>query len=1037
LSVFFEIEFAAALLSKTIRKPMKKTLLKNKALRLSALSLAVSFCFASTSFAQNSEGSIYGRLPAKAQITITNLENGSTRSVQTENDGSYNISRLQPGRYKVSAGAKTQEVTVTTGSGTEVKFADVNSGATVVVTGSRVRQAIDMSSTESNTVFSAAEIAALPVGRNTTAVALLAPGTVQGSAGLGNLASIGGASVAENAYYINGLDVTNIRNFLSYISLPFEAIGEQQIKTGGYGAEFGRSLGGVINLTTKSGTNTWKGGASFFLNPKSLLKVKPKNIIDSELYGDSKTPTRYRSFGHDNSSETVNGNVYLGGPIIKDKLFVFGMLTTSVTNGESFGRTTSGTSHSQSPQGLVKFDFLPSAEHRFEITAIGNKPSSESNTYNNSATQDYSLTHNGTPTLVESASSSSMISGKYTGYITDNFTVSALVGGVKEFGGRQTNLPPKKNFDCPQVYDKDVNYLGCWNLNGVSSDLDPKAPANSDTRKSGRLDLEYNLGTHTLRAGYDAQKFTTAQAGSITYSGGKYYRYFNSAKGTVNNVTNAVPAGGEYVRLRTSGVGSGIFDVINTAKYIEDSWKVTPNVLVNGGLRWESFENKNSKGESFVKKDNLLAPRFGGAWNVFGDGQTKIYGNLGRYYIPVASNTNVRSTRFEYSNEQYFTFTGKDPRTMAPVTLGPEIGKAITSGDLTAPDPGKVADTKLNPMSQDEIILGFQQAISKNLAIGAKYNHRTVNNGMDDFCGTTGIGLWMKANGYTKFNANSLATCMLMNPGKDLNINADVANNGVLVPVTIPNSYLKLPKYSRTYDDLQFTVDRPFDGKWSLSGSYTLSKNRGTSEGYVTSNTDQADAGVTAEFDFASLTDGNFGPTPNQRTHSLKVFGVYAINDSFTVSFNSSLVSGKPITCLGGPPTDAWDYLGANGGTKGGAGSWGFGGAYYCLNGQFKTNADGTKTAISAVVPRGSVGRLPWTKTFDVSGTYKLKTDKGIFILSASIFNLFNFQTVQTVYENKDYSASTQAEGRVNLNYLQPSSYQGPRSARISARYEF
>ena len=48
----------------------------------------------------------------------------------------------------------------------------------------------------------------------------------------------------------------------------------------------------------------------------------------------------------------------------------------------------------------------------------------------------------------------------------------------------------------------------------------------------------------------------------------------------------------ENMYARTAGAGSGIFDVINSAKYIEDSWKVSPNVLINGGLRWESFENK-------------------------------------------------------------------------------------------------------------------------------------------------------------------------------------------------------------------------------------------------------------------------------------------------------------------------------------------------------------------------------------------------------------------------------------------------------------
>ncbi|MFZ6800656.1 TonB-dependent receptor [Undibacterium sp. Di24W] len=1006
---------------------MKTNLFKSKHLQRSAISIAISFCFSSAVLAQSSEGSIFGRAPAKSQISITNLDTGAKRHIQAESDGSYTFPKLQPGRYQVNSGSITKEVLVSTGTGTEISL---NDSATVVVTGSRTRSPIDMSSTENNSVFTAAEIQAMPVARNTTAVAMLTPGTVQGSAGLGNLASIGGASVAENAYYINGFDVTNIRNFVSYINLPFEAIAEQQVKTGGYGAQYGRSLGGVISMTTKSGTNTWKGGVSTYYNPESFLKAKPKNIVDQELYGTNKVPTRYISFGRENLSKTITNNAYLGGPIIKDKLFIFGLFSNSINNSESFGRTTNSKDHSQSPSGVIKIDFLPTADHRFEMTALSNKPTNYTNIYTNPTDQDYSLTHNGAPDFQTFESSSKALMGKYTGYITDNFNISAQVGKVETLNSIRTNKN-QKGRDCPWVLDWQLNPLGCYDPNNNGSERDPKAPPDGDLRKSARLDLEYTWGSHTIRGGYDAQKFTTSQAGSVQSSGGIYYRYYRSTDGSVNNVPNVVKPGEEFVRVRLAASGSGVYDVINVAKFVEDSWKVSPDILVNTGLRWESFDNQTNGGKSFVKADNLLAPRIGAAWNVFGDGNTKVFGNIGRYFIPVASNTNVRATRYEYNNQRFYTFTGKDPRTAAPITLGPEVGFAQLTGSTVEPNPGTVADTKLKPMSQNEFIIGIQQSISKDLAVGIKFDHRKVTDGMDDFCGTTGIGQFMKEKGYTKFNPNTLATCVLMNPGRDLNLNIDVANNGVLVPVTIPNSYIRLAKYERTYNDMQLTLDRPFDGKWGLSGSYTYSRSRGSSEGYVSSNNDQIDAGVTSEFDFASLTDGIYGPTPNERTHSFKAFGTYVFNDAFSMGFNASLVSGRPITCLGNVPTTVWDYLGAGGTTKGGSGSYGSG--YYCLNGQF----DAKGVAQSSLIPRGSLGNLSWTKTFDISGSYKLKLERGMLTFSASIFNLFNFQTAQTINEYKDYSQSTQAAGRINKNYGLPTSYQSPRSARLSARYEF
>ena len=77
----------------------------------------------------------------------------------------------------------------------------------------------------------------------------------------GGGASFGGGGASENAYYINGFPVTNPLTQLGASELPFGAIAQAQVLTGGFGAEFGRSVGGVVNITTKSGTNNWEAGA--------------------------------------------------------------------------------------------------------------------------------------------------------------------------------------------------------------------------------------------------------------------------------------------------------------------------------------------------------------------------------------------------------------------------------------------------------------------------------------------------------------------------------------------------------------------------------------------------------------------------------------------------------------------------------------------------------------------------------------------------------------------------------------------------------
>src|SRR5690606_22380716 len=213
---------------------------------------------------------------------------------------------------------------VSSGSGSNVSFVAAASSSATALDAVEVRgfagavNPIDGSSVESVTILTEAQLDRLPVRRNATDVALLAPGTVRGDNRFGNLASFGGSSVAENVYYVNGFNVTNIVTGTAFNQVPFEAVQEQQMKTGGYGAEFGRSLGGVINVTTKQGTNEWKGGVSLFWSPDSLAKGTPF------AYDPTRSGT-YRIVDTGSKTDSFVYNLYGGGPLIKDRLFFFGL----------------------------------------------------------------------------------------------------------------------------------------------------------------------------------------------------------------------------------------------------------------------------------------------------------------------------------------------------------------------------------------------------------------------------------------------------------------------------------------------------------------------------------------------------------------------------------------------------------------------------------------------------------------------------------------------------------------------------------------
>lgn len=964
--------------------------------------------------AQGVEGSIFGRARVGAMVSTTNLDTGQTRQLVVPPDGRFHFARLGPGRYSVKTGGVERVLSLTMASSAEVDFGVEE----VVVMGTRRQQAIDFNSVESNTLLTQEQIRAMPVAREINAVSLLAPGAVRGDKDLGgNLPSFGGASVAENAWYINGFDVTNMRNFMSYAVLPFDAIAQQQLKTGGYGAEYGRSLGGVTSLVTRRGTNNWQSGAAVYLTP-SALRARGKDVENLD------EPGNYLVRQSDNRVSDLWVNVYTGGPIVKDRLFVFALVEGQREDTSTFAKGTSKRTISGLPNAVLKLDGLITDDHVVEFTGVTQHGRNRVQDFTSST--PYSASHDGPARKSWDMARGNLMIGKYTGYLGDQLTVSALVGKMDAPNAITTGARVA-NLTCPVVLDVNLDAIGCWTQPFPGPKLrDPKAPPDGDTRKGSRFDAEWVLAGHTLRAGVDTVQFNSQSAGVNDYSGGYYYRYFVSPTGTVNGVANAVAPGAQYVRRRESTSTSGAYEVINTALYLEDSWKLDKNLLLYAGLRSESFNNKNADGLSFVKADNLLAPRLGFAWNVNGDATQKLFASAGRYYIPVASNTNIRMTHGELFEQRFYTFTGRDPVTQAPLGLGPSLGSPQVSQDGRLPNPATIADTQLRPMNQDELVLGMQRALAKGWNVGMKGVFRRVNDGMDDFCGHGALERWAADNGHARFDTGTASPCILVNPGRDLHVQLDLNGDGRLVPVTVPASYLGLGKYQRTYRALELTLEKPFDGRWGVNASYTWSKSRGTSEGYVNSTTNQQDSGITQDFDLASFTNGANGYLPNDRRHVFKLFGSYAFSDSFRSGLNFVAASGRPRSCIGFVPPTVADFSDAKNYTSASS--------YYCLN---------EKTRFAELVPRGSLKRLPWTYMLDVSFAYTPTLGAGKLTFQIDVFNLFNRQRVNETNEVRDYSRDTSlsttvaADNRLSNNYALPTDFQTPRSVRLTTRYEF
>lgn len=221
-------------------------------------------------------GNVVGSLEnlSSGTYTVTALHEATGRSRETrvDSDGDFRFSQLPVGTYVLSVRRDGTVVArdtfnVSLNANVPAKFALAGESIEeIITTASAIKY--DTYSTDSGVVLGEAELDILPVARNLTSVALLAPGTVkgdskwqaEGNGGGAGYASFGGSSIAENSCYINGLEVTNTRQGLGCGELPFEFYDQFQIKTGGYSAQYGRTTGGVINATSKSGSNEWEFG---------------------------------------------------------------------------------------------------------------------------------------------------------------------------------------------------------------------------------------------------------------------------------------------------------------------------------------------------------------------------------------------------------------------------------------------------------------------------------------------------------------------------------------------------------------------------------------------------------------------------------------------------------------------------------------------------------------------------------------------------------------------------------------------------------
>jgi hypothetical protein len=1010
-------------------------------LRKSVLSVALGLCMASiapmqSAMAANTDGSVVGHTTPGAVVTVVAPDTGLTRTVTADAKGNYRFPFLPVGRYTLQVnkdGAPVGQpvnVTVSLGNATTVNVGSEGGATTladVQVTSSGVINAVDVTSTESATNVTREELTRLPVDQNVTSVALLAPGVIKGQSSFGGI-SFGGSSVAENSYYVNGLNVTDFYNRNGFSEAPFAFYQEFQVKTGGYSVEFGRTTGGVVNAVARSGTNQFHFGTEFTMEPGNWHSAA-KDRYDSDGF-------RYITASRDRGS-LMKTNVWASGPIVKDKLFFFAMYEARGSSPRNTDNAGSVMTINGSDTGFwgATVDWHLNSSNLLSVMAFSNKNSNVGDVYDYD--YDTDQLHDKTNEVYSDTGGRNWAL-TWTSYLTDNLSMKLMYGSNE----RQSFVRSLKDLECNYISESST--LLALNNPGVPIGCTTNSTVQdrSDTRKQGRADFEWTLGDHLVRFGFDHEKNTSDYSRYYAGPGAIYYNIYPANPGDSVGINGTVPPGYVgYIRARRYEI-AGTFETVNSAYYIEDNWSVTPNLVLNIGLRNDAFDNKDSAGKSYIKMDNQLAPRIGFSWDINGDGTTKLFGNLGRYFLPVANVINIKQAgglldqRTYYAFDNTYTILDLNGAKYAVPNLGPQLGSVdVSQGDGTVGDLRSEVDHDMDPVYQDEAILGFQQMLNTEWSWGVKGTYRRLHNAIDDMeisataqCGEDGYVGWVMANPGDKVTVWGDTNC---DGDADGYLTVDTAKEGWAMYDSDGN-YLGQRgwvKPKRTYAAVEFQIDRAWDDKWGFNASYTISWNRGNAEGPVNSDTNFDDTGRTENFDNPWVNYGGDGYLPNDRRHQLKLRGTYALTSNWQVGADLDIHSGGPITGFGvGNPYDDTNYH-----------------SYYiCVDkcgfipGEVDDAGDPvpypSEDRVYERSPRGKYGRMPWTYDLGASIAYLRPIgENGRLRVKLAVYNLLNEQeTIRVDQDLQDNISNT-----TNPTFQRPLGFQSPRFTQLTVSVDF
>jgi hypothetical protein len=974
--------------------------------------------------AQETTGSLTGRLVDSqglvvpgASVTVTGPQ--GARSFVSDAEGRFNAPFLTPGVYTIRAelqgfkAVQVDAVTVSLGQNTDISLTMEVGGLTetVQVVGSTV--VVDTTSTTVGATLTSEMLTRIPVGRRFSDTLYLAPGvTSSGSAGRAN-PSMGGGTGLDNQYVVDGVNVTNqgygaLGSYsIVFGSLgnatPFDFIKEVQVKTGGYEAEFGQSMGGVINVVTKSGSNIVRGSVFGYTQPTALE-------------GDYKTYQSINGTVNTVGLQRSDAGIEVGGPVIQNRLFFFGAINPSwetrtfiaPDDAENFPAAALGEidRERRTLSYSAKGTFQVNAQNRLDASFFGDPSEGSMGPQRTSSLlgpvlssgqlEQYSeLTkfggHNQTVRYDGVVSSTWLIEAAFARAVNDIEEVPL----VDEWRYRDFTVTPTRITGGIGFFESGNHSLNNqWSI--------------KSTNLFNRHELKYGFAFDDVEYSQINQRtgptFTTSD-GRQTATGAQIDIISDPTYGRIYRV---IRANYNTERLTTQNYWNF---------FVQDQWRANNRLTVNAGLRYEQETLIGTIGElhtldgetldEFALKGNW-APRIGFVYDALGNGRSKLFANWGRFFARLPNDIAARALSADegVSRADYF-----DAALTQPIPDG------VLAGDVTqhlalAGVHASLIDSGAKLSYKDEFSAGFEWEAIPNTNVGIRYVHRNIGRAIEDVAAAPLVAYDLGLPG-----AES-TEYILTNPDEDF-------------PTTFPELGAAFEKPIHNYDAVELTVDRRFSDNWSLMGSYRWSRLFGSYEGFFREDNGQSDPGLTSLYDFPT-NDPSYtaigvpefgyrgdirylgalgeGPLPLDRPHQFKVFGNYSMDNGLGIGLGLTASSGKPLTALAG---NSW---------------YGNGGEIpETPRGEGFDTIDGFKE------------RTPMEFQVDMQASYNLRLGERRLTLLADAFNLFNLR--RTI----DYNTYTELIfGEPNPDFGTPTSqnvsgqmFQAPFSLRLGVRFEW